>query len=225
MKRIIPIIVIVLNSTMTKAQTWSAAGSGMNQPVLSLSVYNSQLYAGGWFTTAGGSPASKIAKWNGTSWSAIGTGMDLGFVGALTVFNGQLYAGGNFSTAGGLLTGGIARTNGISWDSLNPNVVDAWVYSSGVYNGELYVGGGIFCFCSNQHIAKWNGAAWTIFGAWSTDDDVYAMAVYNGELYTGGFFTMSGPLATNYISRWNGTSWNNVGTGMDGPIKIGRAHV
>ena len=34
------------------------------------------LYAGGDFTTAGGVPANYIAKWNGSAWSALGSGMD-----------------------------------------------------------------------------------------------------------------------------------------------------
>ena len=34
------------------------------------------LYAGGGFTTAGGVPANYIAKWDGSAWSALGSGMD-----------------------------------------------------------------------------------------------------------------------------------------------------
>ncbi len=35
----------------------------------------SDVYAGGYFTTAGGSAATNIAKWNGSTWSALGSGM------------------------------------------------------------------------------------------------------------------------------------------------------
>ena len=38
------------------------------------------LYAGGNFTTAGGVSANCIAKWDGTSWSALGSGMSDGCV-------------------------------------------------------------------------------------------------------------------------------------------------
>ena len=34
------------------------------------------LYAGGYFTTAGGVPANYIAKWDGSAWSALGSGMN-----------------------------------------------------------------------------------------------------------------------------------------------------
>ena len=40
-----------------------------------LAVSGSALYAGGYFTTAGGTSANYIAQWNGSSWSALGSGM------------------------------------------------------------------------------------------------------------------------------------------------------
>ena len=42
--------------------------------MLALAVSGSNLYAGGYFTTAGGSAANYIAKWDGSSWSALVSG-------------------------------------------------------------------------------------------------------------------------------------------------------
>jgi len=66
------------------------------------------VYAGGDFhTSAGGTSASRIAEWNGTIWSALGTGM--GTDGTITpaVANIKVddvhhlvYAGGSFGTVG-----------------------------------------------------------------------------------------------------------------------------
>src|SRR5262245_6472774 len=90
--------------------SWSALGSGMNEPVYALTVYDDgggpALYAGGDFTIAGGVAASKIARWDGSSWSALGSGMSGGgAVLALTVYDDgggpALYAGGGFCTGGG----------------------------------------------------------------------------------------------------------------------------
>ena len=72
----------------------------MNGGVSALAVLGSDLYAGGDFTTAGAITANYIAKWDGTNWSALGSGMN-GGVDALTVGGNELYAGGNFTTAGG----------------------------------------------------------------------------------------------------------------------------
>jgi hypothetical protein len=67
--------------------------------VFALAVSGSTLYAGGDFTTAGGSAANSIAQWNGSSWSALGSGIN-GGVSALAVSSSTLYAGGEFTIAG-----------------------------------------------------------------------------------------------------------------------------
>src|ERR1035441_1381185 len=72
---------------------------------------------GGWFTTAGGGAANYIAKWDGSSWTALGSGMD-DYVFALAVLGSDLYAGGFFTTAGGSVALGIAKWNGSSWTAL-----------------------------------------------------------------------------------------------------------
>jgi hypothetical protein len=65
-----------------------------------LVVSGSDLYAVGRFEHAGGSAASQIAKWNGSNWSALGSGMNAD-VFAVAVSGSDLYAGGLFTRAGG----------------------------------------------------------------------------------------------------------------------------
>jgi hypothetical protein len=105
---------------------WSALGSGMggtSPSVTSLTVFDDgsgggpTLYAGGYFTTAGGAPARYIAKWDGAEWSALAReiGPDFSRVFALTVFDDgsgrgpALHAGGRFTIAGGLDVNYITR--------------------------------------------------------------------------------------------------------------------
>ena len=76
--------------------------------VYALAVSGSDLYAGGAFTNAGGNEANGIAKWNGSSWSALGSGMN-GTVYALAVSGSDLYAGGGFTIAGGKVSAYMAR--------------------------------------------------------------------------------------------------------------------
>jgi hypothetical protein len=89
------------------------------------------LVAGGDFTSAGGVSANRIAKWNGASWSALGSGMN-DTVEALAVFDDgsgpALYAGGLFTTAGGTAANRIAKWNGASWSALGSGM-----------NGDVYV--------------------------------------------------------------------------------------
>jgi hypothetical protein len=53
--------------------------------------------AAGLFTFAGGSPADCIARWNGSTWSALGFGMGGGAHALAALPNGDLLAGGEFT--------------------------------------------------------------------------------------------------------------------------------
>ena len=57
---------------------------------------------------AGGSAANYVAKWNGSSWSTLGSGMNYR-PRALMVSGSDLYAGGDFLTAGGKVSAYVAR--------------------------------------------------------------------------------------------------------------------
>src|SRR5947207_1829757 len=75
----------------------------MNDYVYAIAISGSDVYAGGYFTTAGGVPANYIAKWNGSSWSALGSGVGNGSdrgVFAMAVSGSDVYVGGGFTTAG-----------------------------------------------------------------------------------------------------------------------------
>jgi hypothetical protein len=126
----------------------------MNDSVLALAVSDSDLYAGGYFTAAGGSVANYIAKWNGSAWSSPGLGMSSAVRG-LAVSGTDLYAGGSFTTAG-ILANYIARWNGTSWTALgsgmNNNVYALAVSGSDIYAGGSFTtaGGRVSAF-----VAKW----------------------------------------------------------------------
>jgi hypothetical protein len=89
---------------------------GTSNDVRALAVFDDgsgpALSVGGAFGTAGGLAAARIARWDGSKWSALGSGVE-GNVVSLTVFDGggtsALYAGGSFTAAGGVLARNIAR--------------------------------------------------------------------------------------------------------------------
>src|SRR5437870_3311131 len=77
--------------------SWTALGSGMGgvpgpyypyyRPgVYALALSGSDLYAGGLFTTAGDTTANYIAKWDGSNWTALGSGIGGGFGGYPVVY-------------------------------------------------------------------------------------------------------------------------------------------
>jgi hypothetical protein len=108
--------------------------------VYALAVSGADLYAGGSFFAAGGSAAIYVAKWNGSAWSALGSGMN-SFVFALAMSGTDLYAGGYFTTAGGVSANRIAKWAGGAWSALGSGM-DGPVYALAVSGtGDLYAGG------------------------------------------------------------------------------------
>jgi hypothetical protein len=75
---------------------------GLNGAVHAVAVLgNGDVVVGGEFTTAGGVLCNRIARWNGSAWSALGTGLN-GAVHAVAVLgNGDVVVGGEFTAAGG----------------------------------------------------------------------------------------------------------------------------
>ena len=84
---------------------WSALGGTLGG-VRTLAVSGTTLYVGGQFNKVYSSGttvvpgATFIAKWNGSAWSALGSGAN-GTVTALAVSGTDLYVGGDFNPAGG----------------------------------------------------------------------------------------------------------------------------
>src|SRR6266481_5137177 len=92
----------------------------------------------GLFTTAGGTAVTNIAKWNGSSWSALSTGMDSD-VEALAVSGSNVYAGGWFTAAGGSAAKHIAEWNGSNWTALGSGM-NNYVLAMVASGSDVYVG-------------------------------------------------------------------------------------
>ena len=159
----------------TDGHSFTALGRGLDDRPLALSVFDGELYAGGNFTMAGGQIAGRLAKWNGTTWTPTGSGMN-GTVGCFCAFDDglgggpALYAGGQFSSAIGVPgTIHIAKWNGSVWSSVGGGVNDEvntmTVFDDG--SGPALFAGGQFTLAGNvsvMHIAKWNGTSWSAYG-------------------------------------------------------------
>ncbi|MEQ1633419.1 MAG: hypothetical protein ABL997_13665 [Planctomycetota bacterium] len=217
--------------------SWQPLGSGLApfpvlQPTAALLVEpNGDLVVGGDFTFAGGVQVNGIARWNGTSWSAFGTGMTLNSrVRALARMpNGDLVAGGTFTTAGGVPASGIARWNGTSWSAFGNGATQHPVFAIPAtvssllvaQNGDLYAGG-LFTFMNGvaaSRIARFDGTAWSPLGS-GADGDVLALAeLPNGDIVAAGSIGFVGGVTAPGIARWNGTSWNSFGAGLTGVVQ------
>ncbi len=207
---------------------WSALGSGISLPpdypfygggVYALAVSGSNVYAGGSFTNAGGRAANNIARWDGSSWTALGSGTDR-IVYALAVSGSDVYAGGYFTNAGGSAANNIAKWDGSSWTALGSGI-SGGVNALALSGTDLYAGGGFTVAGGSaaNSIAKWDGSTWTALGSgMGLNSSVYALAVSRSDLYAGGFFTVAGGSTANSIAKWDGSSWTALGSGMNGSV-------
>ena len=209
---------------------------GANGPVYTVVCAGTATYFGGSFSAVGNAAAKNIAKWDGTAWSALGTGIGNGVsydvVNALAVSgNGELYAGGTFSQAGGIVANNIARWNGTAWSALGAgaaNGVNGGVAALAIAGtGGVYVGGSFTQAGSigANNIAQWNGTSWNSLGtgiANGANSGVSALIVArSGEVYAGGGFTQAGGIAANGIAKWNGTAWSSLGIGTANGVNNG----
>ncbi len=216
------------------AATWQPVDCGTNGLVQTLYAAdsNTELYAGGNFTSAGNVAANDIAKWDGSSWTTLGTGMVGDGVDAISKYQGLIYAGGRFTEAGGVSVNYIANWDNSSWNKLTGITgFDNAVKALQEYNGDLYMAGVYANYYDDpivttnpaNKIVKWNGSNLTTvpgFGDYTYDgiygsNAIRALVVYNGELIAAGNFNVANGDPGNNIARWNGTSWQPLGTGLD----------
>src|SRR5207244_5935384 len=110
--------------------------------VRSLTLYHDVLVAAGAFSVAGEVGASRIAQWNGSSWSSLGgSGMN-SYVLALSEYQGALVAGGAFRSAGDASANRVAEWDGSVWSPLGDGITGAVTvtdfYGTTVYDPKVY---------------------------------------------------------------------------------------
>ena len=225
---------------------WSGLDNGLGVgSALALAVLDDgagpALYVGGTFTTAGNGLASRVAKWDGTSWSPLGAGIGPGFVSALVAFDDgsgpALYAGGSFGSAGGASANCIAKWDGANWSALpgvwssgSPGSVGALVVHDEGHGPRLFAAGSLQNMGAppSSFVARWDVGLWSLLSS-PQDAGETALALASGDLgsgpalYAGGDFITIGGVPAPGIARWDGTSWSAVGTGIsnswDPPVK------
>jgi trimeric autotransporter adhesin len=148
-------------------QAWSPLSNGpqhgTNGTVYALVRYGSDLVVGGSFAVVDGLQSPMIAQWNGTSWSAMGSGLN-GEVYALTLYNGDLIAGGCFYATGYpsyQYVERIARWNGAFWRPLGHGISGNAVFALTQAGPHLYAGGHFTLagWKPSQDIARWTDSA------------------------------------------------------------------
>jgi hypothetical protein len=161
---------------------------------------NGDLVAGGDFPAMGGVVVNYIARWNGTSWAALGSGMNSSVTALTTLPNGDLLASGNFTTAGGVSANGLARWNGASWSALSSGRNQGASAFAVRPNGDV-MAGGTFTIV--------NGAVSAYLAQLTTTCPATAVAAGTGCTGSGGPNVL-----TATTLPWTGSTFRALATGM-----------
>lgn len=186
--------------------------------------------AGNFLNLAGIAAADGIAKWDGSTWAALGTGV----AGAGAVCNDVLaitatrvYAtGGGITSFGGVAsTANMAMWDGSAWNSVGGGLTGTATCLAISSAGDLYVGGEMTAAgsVSVNGIAVWNGVSWSDLGGASLNNAVWDLAfAASGNLYASGQFTAIGKGVTtgDGLAVWNGSLWTREDINPPGTSSI-----
>ncbi|MFK7738796.1 MAG: hypothetical protein AB8H80_00630 [Planctomycetota bacterium] len=172
------------------------------------SLASGDLLVCGGFEVAGDVIANGVARFDGSSFSALGSGVQGTVFAATTLPNGDVIVAGSFGAAGGINASNIARWDGVSWTSLgsgtNGGVRSLAVLPSGalVAAGSFVFAGGVAC----NGIARWDGTSWSELGGGPSMIRVDTVAVdASGLLYAGGVDPQG-----QHVQRWDGVAWSSL---------------
>lgn len=192
---------------------------GANGTIRSIEYDGNEYYAGGSFIGIGNKEISRLAKWNGENWEAVGEKPN-GFIYDILVDDNLVYVVGSFTSIGGISANRIAVWNKSTkqWASLN-NGANGDIYTLLKIGNSIYAAGSFTQMDGNSanRIAEWDGNSWNNLGN-GTDGTIYSIIEYQGKIYAGGNFGNAGASSADNIAAWNGTIWENMDSGVDGSV-------
>jgi hypothetical protein len=214
-------------------ENWTLLASA-NRGVRALADYGGELVVGGVFTELAGQPRSGIARWTGSAWASLGTGIDPWEAGhhvaALQTWNGHLYALGKFTSMDQVTTTyNVARWNG-AWSDVGAaglGWTNMYKYPAGLtlYQNEVVAVGYIPQAGNNpaQHVARWNGTSWRPFQE-GLNGRIRRFVAAGSNIYAGGDFSFTWEGAGKHrVTLWNGSSFDGLSSishtpGVSGPV-------
>ena len=214
--------------------SWSGVGN-VGDPfgrVRALASWNDgsgeHLYIGGLFNEVDGVPAANLARWDGSSWSALGAGAsdevhDLLAVDLALVGGERLVVGGSFTQAWAVATeGGVAAWDGDSWSALDgpdqatTSSLAVWDEGSGL---RLYAAGRLPSPSTSSRLSVYGPNGWRVVSDFSDSGGFTSVSELHPSLsrtpahsglWVGGRFEALGGGAVSM----------NVARRLDGPTPV-----
>lgn len=214
---------------------WFSLGQGVERfgglgRVNTLAVHQGDLYVGGDFDRAGGVAVGGIARWDGSQWHAVSSGVQGTMPIVRTLHSGSdglLYVGGEFDSAGGTPnTARMAAWDGSSFVSLGggfPGPLNTTVWDFEEFGGEVWTCGSFDLpgGANHEKIAIWNGVSWRA-AAEVPDSAVstrcHALEVLGGSIYVAGNIVEVDGVPVTRIARFDGSAWSGLGGVAGGAV-------
>lgn len=201
---------------------WAVFGAGVPYRVFDMAIYKGDLYIA----------VDGVMRWDGTSWSEVGSSSVMGKIMAIESYGDKLYMLPEFNT------GNPNRSVIWSWDGSNlvdelqlTNTFRTLYGDMEIHNGELVIGT-VFTsakesstgqFITANTFIKYDGTNWSGLGGSGTcSGEVYTLESDNGTLYAGGSLTQVDGVTVNSIAKFESGSWSTFGSGTNsGGIVLG----
>lgn len=174
---------------------------------------NGDMVAAGWFLEAGAAVANRVARFDGSQWHALGSGVDNAVHDMVVAANGDVYVGGEFTMAGGAPASRVARWDGSSWSALGQGLDNLVTTLKILPNGNLLAGGTFQASgqTSMPMLAQWDGSNWSQIGSGLTGGSVGSIAVMpNGGFAVGGGIFSAGGTPVSRVAIWDGANWSGI---------------
>ncbi|HEU4420610.1 MAG TPA: WD40 repeat domain-containing protein, partial [Planctomycetota bacterium] len=201
----------VSNIARWNGLAWASFGIGVNNGVNNTvhalaTMPNGDLVAGGDFTIAGGAAASRVARWNGASWSSLGAGTTTGVRSLVARPNGFLVAGTQNIPS---LVPSPPIPVVLEWDGSAWTVLLTVHFLSSAAIGDIAILPSGDVAVAGVGVQSWNGATWSVLAA--TPNVIALTVLANGALVAGGRFFSIGGVNVENVALWNGTAWSATG--------------
>lgn len=220
---------------------WEGLGSnGSNDGALSAHSYvlavatlpNGDVVVGGTFSNAAGiAEADRVALWNGSTWSALGSnGSGDGALNddvhdLVVEADGSIVAVGDFTLADG--SRGVARFTGGNWVSVSAGVGNKGRVVVATPDGDLVVGGqfrNVAGDAEADYVVRWDRDldAWQAMGSngsgnGALGDTVRSLVVTDDGIVVGGHFRNAAGLPeADFVALWDGSAWSALGSDGSG---------
>ena len=182
---------------------WTEVGTGSNSLGAIAPIYcivadtSDNIYVAGAFSNniTDTSADLYVAKWNGTAWSEVGSGVALTHYHGETIYTLQQDASGNLYAAGSFVNSNnkyyVAKWDGTTWSELGKGA------------NALNANGQISSICLDSH--------GTLYAAGFFTDTTVNLINPNLDITTG-LIASRDTIHPYYVAMWNGTTWSNTGT-------------